>query len=316
MANVPCLFYHSAMLAHRVKPPPRLRSELTRALAAFGMQGRLAMDDGQPTLTERLTIFIDFLGFADATLEGDRDRTTPLLAVLRRIAGLRSDFLVYKTEIHGGGASFDVRPAVTTFSDHIVLSYRLDEEPFDAKGGVDLALSMAQRMVARIAVQGLSLGLPIRGGATIGPLYHADSVVFGPAMIEAYRLEANVSRYPRIAVSRKLYSRLMTQPNEGLLIVDTDGVRHLEYFTHMIWAAGGASGDEFVPRLQAWYEAIMQTIGANVATLEGDERWSELSKWVWLREHLCRAHRAMSPVLFQRNDESPAERDLARQLVS
>jgi hypothetical protein len=257
-------------------------------------------DEQDHPLSDRLTVFIDFLGFEEATLGWDRSRTALLLEVLGQIAGLRSDFIVEKAEVPGGGESFDVRPAVTTFSDHIVLSYHLESEPFAGTGGVDLALSMAQALVANIAMRCLTLGLLIRGGATIGPLHHAHNVVFGPAMVEAYQLEASVATYPRIAVSGKLYGRLVTEPKTGLVLVDADGIRHLEYFTHMLWAAGGASGEQFVGRLQRWSDTVARNMAATIKKLESQERWRELSKWVWFERHFAGARGALPRELIDR----------------
>ena len=60
----------------------------------------------------------------------------------------------------------------------------------------------------------------IRGGATVGELHHKGGDVIGNTLIEAYKLESCVANYPRIAVSRKLYSQVKTIPRNTLLLED------------------------------------------------------------------------------------------------
>lgn len=47
-------------------------------------------------------------------------------------------------------------------------------------------------------------GFLLRGGITIGPLYHENGIVFGPALSEAYKLESEDAKYPRILASKEL----------------------------------------------------------------------------------------------------------------
>jgi hypothetical protein len=38
----------------------------------------------------------------------------------------------------------------------------------------------------------------VRGAIVKGPLYCGKSEIFGPALIEAYKLEENLAKYPKI----------------------------------------------------------------------------------------------------------------------
>ena len=86
------------------------------------------------------------------------------------------------------------------FSDSIVCAIPMDEP-------------MAFEMVASncMLLQHIlwSKGIPVwvRGGITIGKLYCGQSEVFGPALIEAYMLESNVAKYPRIIMTENTYKQ-------------------------------------------------------------------------------------------------------------
>jgi hypothetical protein len=54
-----------------------------------------------------------------------------------------------------------------------------------------------------------------RGGITKGSLYHDHSMVFGPALIAAYRLETEVAKYPRILIPRSVASASTLYAQEG-----------------------------------------------------------------------------------------------------
>jgi hypothetical protein len=60
-----------------------------------------------------------------------------------------------------------------------------------------------------LVLEDLALGLLeraylLRGAIVKGPLYHDERMVFGQALVDAYRLENNIARYPRIMISREV----------------------------------------------------------------------------------------------------------------
>ncbi len=52
----------------------------------------------------------------------------------------------------------------------------------------------------------LDLGVLVGGGVSFGPLYHDASVVFGPALVEAYHLESDCAKFPRVIGSDAVFS--------------------------------------------------------------------------------------------------------------
>lgn len=44
------------------------------------------------------------------------------------------------------------------------------------------------------------MGFLVRGGITIGPLYHDSNIVFGPALVRAATIEKDLARFPRVVL--------------------------------------------------------------------------------------------------------------------
>jgi hypothetical protein len=142
-----------------------------------------------PSYTEHLTIFADLLGFEEAIGTADDSLRLSILKLLTDLAALRADFFISSTPIETGGIQHVIRPAISTFSDHIVISYDLERVYADIGENIAkfVLLNQAQSLLSAIAGQALRLGFLFRGGATIGRLRHELGVVFGDAMVEAFR---------------------------------------------------------------------------------------------------------------------------------
>lgn len=80
----------------------------------------------------------------------------------------------------------------------------------------------------------------IRGGITLGDLYIDDTFVLGPGLIDAYKLESQKAKFPRIIVDERYAEKAMlylkgacSRINEGkgkcAIIEDDDGVCFLDY---------------------------------------------------------------------------------------
>lgn len=128
------------------------------------------------------------------------------------------------------------------------------------RDGLEWGLHFAKEQVARLAAAAMRIGFLLRGGATVGPVHHKRGVVFGKAMVEAHKLESRHAIYPRVIVSRKLYSQAKPVPRSHVLLKDDDGITHLNYFTSMVLRSGEVEASR-----GEWLDRARRTVEENVA---------------------------------------------------
>jgi hypothetical protein len=155
-------------------------------------------------LENQLLLYIDLLGVGDATNSADDTNASDILAMLSDLAEMQSAFAVESTPRTDGSSSLTLRPAISTFSDHIVISYPIERLPLQGLGGLQFGLVQFCTLATLIAASALRRGLLIRGGMTIGSLVHTERVIFGEALVEAYLIESRTAVYPRIVLSQHL----------------------------------------------------------------------------------------------------------------
>ncbi|WP_342509764.1 hypothetical protein [Sporosarcina sp. FSL K6-2383] len=142
---------------------------------------------------DRVIVFIDILGFTEHIKLTKNDPA--YFNKMKRVFNYLYDY--QKDNLDGVLAQKEIGKEVTVFSDSIVISY-----PTKLEGAVFYLLMD----VVHLQLDMLAEGVLFRGGFTVGELCHNDSIVFGPAMIEAYELESKVAVYPRVIVSDKVFN--------------------------------------------------------------------------------------------------------------
>src|ERR1700756_3728702 len=119
-----------------------------------------------------------------------------------------------------------------------------------------VALSLAhinlRYRMGMIAARAFALGFLIRGGIALGGLYHSSDIVFGEALIDAYRLESKVAVYPRILISPTVLRRPgFCYVDSRLFREDQDGHCCFEYIFPMLM---GLNNEPVLVRFIArWY---------------------------------------------------------------
>lgn len=161
----------------------------------------------------RLIAFIDILGFKEIVRSSEKDSSKIefLYSVLDYLKSweISENWNLQLVEIEEdaqkkGVENFDIRGKTNTtaFSDSIVVSVKVENNVNE----------MASTLIVNLAYIGAILfekGILFRGGITIGNLIHnEEGTVFGQGLIEAYQLESNNAKFPRIILSDKLIHKL------------------------------------------------------------------------------------------------------------
>jgi hypothetical protein len=254
----------------------------------------------EPVYEEQFTVFVDFLGFSGVSRSADDTKRLKVLNLLRSLAALRGEFDV-QTATQGNGRTIRIKPAISTFSDHIVISYPLravrNEIGSDELIPAIFIVNQFVSLLGRIAAAALRIGFLVRGGATIGKLYHARGVVFGEALVDAFEIESRTSVYPRVVLSQHITSRLMWIERQPKIVKCQDGLYHFDYFTSLLVDAGPV-GAGFGAAVKEWYSDVTDLIGRNLVELESEGRLNELAKWAWFAREFRNGLERLPPQLL------------------
>lgn len=241
------------------------------ALLSYDVKGRrlarLATRGPAPQYEDRLILFIDFLGFKEVvgTTTSDPAALGRLIDALNEI-GSMGDMPAVESQ------------RVTQFSDSVVLSYAINEE------------SGAFWMINEIALTVISLvfrGYLLRGAVTIGPLYHEDRHVVGPAMVAAVEMESKIACFPRVIVDPAVIQLARRHRREGhsareeeqyvrsFISEDADGQLFIDYVSwNSVVAVAGADDED--------YPAYLGRLSAMIETGLAHEDVRVVEKYLWL----------------------------------
>lgn len=234
---------------------------------------------------ETFTAFIDLLGFSEGSRNLEQASKFKVLSLLRALVELRSEFSAVVTPNPDGSRSFAIKPAISSFSDNIVISYglrTLEERASENSHLWFLVLPQFSDMIARIAAYALRLGFLIRGGATIGSLYHSGGVVFGEALIEAVDLERHTAIYPRVVLSSAAVQKFDAK---GFLKQDDDGLHYVDYVSNMMFVSA-SPGDAWTENVKRWLAEVDVVIRTALAEHSRSRSLNKLAKWTWFARRL------------------------------
>jgi hypothetical protein len=255
------------------------------------------MSNEQAKYEDQFTAFVDLLGFSEASANPDEALRLKVLELLSKISSLRSEFSVETTNNPDGSSSHKITPAISTFSDHIVISYalqRLYEGRLSERSGGLFLTYQFQRLVSAIAAAALPIGLLVRGGATIGKLFHGQGIVFGEAMVEAFQIEDRIATYPRVVLSRRITERPDWMLNNPFVRKDDDGLYYMDYL-QLMFLNSALPGDNWAAGVKAWFCTVVPIVERNLKALEAEGKLSELAKWTWFARKFCEGLQRLPP---------------------
>ncbi len=248
---------------------------------------------GAPKYEEQFTAFVDLLGFGEFSAGTDDVTRSKVLEFLVSLAARRGEFNIESPPVHPGTTY--MRPAVSTFSDHIVISYPF-EQISDGNGSdesrtASYVFYSFKSLLTEIAREALSIGFLTRGGATIGKLYHSGGVIFGEALVDAYQIESRTSVYPRVVLSSKVCNREnWMKVHASNLRRGQDGLYYFDYYRELVFSdhflelvssSADRLGPDWKKNLRQRFEHIIGPTIKNLNDLKQKEKLTALSKWEW-----------------------------------
>lgn len=176
-----------------------------------------------------IVTFIDILGFKEKVLSYRPDQTGNFVHLFKELAGKNRK------------SATDVMQAIC-FSDSIVRVTKINE----GLGENALITSLVYEIedLAHAQWAACEIGFFIRGGLCLKDIYISGNVVFGPGLIEAYRIESTEAKAPMIMISSQLDSILAgSASKKGQLMRDEKGRLFVNYLGVQ---SGIVSPEEFV----------------------------------------------------------------------
>lgn len=228
----------------------------------------------------RLALYVDILGWTAAVKNSGNDpRQTEELGLALNILRQQSA-MVEHMQTNIGDSGWPGDPQFTHFSDCILASARANLQ------GRDWLLSTLWFITSTL----LQRGFLLRGGFTIGELYHRDGIVFGPALLRAYDLERQANT-PRILLEPALH----TVWDQGDRFVQKDGTEIGRSRTWRKAADGSVFYDFLQPFpvipghihskrvLESIFSPVRETIAERLHAFASDEKIKQ--KYLWLAEY-------------------------------
>jgi hypothetical protein len=216
-----------------------------------------------PPFSNRIVAFIDILGFralvtqlaANPSLRKSVHRALAEIRVFKH-ASLRNETALRDLE-------------VSVFSDSIAIS----GEPEKLTTIISTALGLQSKL--------LGLGILIRGGVSSGPTFHAEDMLYGEGLINAYDLESKTAVYPRIVIDPKLIGDTEAGLCAMFLSKEDDGHWFIDPF-----AMGGLPDGSDALVEDGWdpHSVFLERLGVKI-----EQQLSELiderkrAKWNWLK---------------------------------
>jgi hypothetical protein len=230
-------------------------------------------EEGEPRLRECYVLELDLLGTQSATAE-DAARN---LRITKRALERANQW--------AGG--LDPSTVASWFSDNVAVADLVDPPDDPQQLTFGFHLITAGWMQLELSMEGLFS----RGGLARGPFFASETFVYGPALVEAYRIESREAVYPRILLSPGLAEHARqelaafgggdTEVHRTLLAVDDDGRVFVNYLASVF------DEPEDVDEMLAIHR---RHVLANLEAHRGNERVYKKYEWAAAyHDRFCRS---------------------------
>lgn len=192
--------------------------------------------------------FVDILGFTNM-VKHDCEAPGESNSYIKRL------FESYKhtQDMHKQSNEFDV----IQFSDSIIFSMPFSQNKFPHFINI----------ISNYQYELFKQGLLCRGGIAYGKHFSRDRFLFSDGLIEAYKLEKEFAKYPRIVVSKDLlyliYKERILDENVHLL-KENDDIIFIDFF-----------GDNNLSDITEYLKSILYSSKSNETSITEKQRWLE-----------------------------------------
>ena len=212
----------------------------------------------------RAVAFLDILGFKNLIREAENIRPD-------RLVSLKT---VIESHVRFDNANLDQNVPIEMhlkylfISDSIILSAPLKQGNYD---GLDAIVVKSIQIAQKV----LELGHLIRGGISVGPVWHEETNIFGSGYIDAFLTEQNAV-YPRISLSKDAATiwASATRAVPTLCLAEgsnqTVDILHTEYYRTR---NAGIAYEDYIEPLRVFIQNNLQEL-----PLGSESR----SKWEWM----------------------------------
>lgn len=228
---------------------------------------------------DRVLAFVDLLGWS-SLVSASRD-TPEVLRALRNsmswMLRVRNTAEKFRDEFRRAPSSnAHLLQQVGQFSDTVVISCRPTPE------ATHHLIYTVQQFCNRVLLSDPPIFT--RGAIVRGQLLHDGNVIFGPALIDAYRLEQSEAKAPRVLVSDEVCRLLAFEPSKAdwpdriPIARDRDGKLFIDFLQE-----AGNTIHFWTSTLRAW---VLQKNRADRCRPPGPERESILRKNRWMLDYI------------------------------
>lgn len=228
---------------------------------------------GAVTYDDRYLAFIDVLGFSNLV---SRSMTDP--AVVEQLHDALSDI---SARTHAA-RSEDLQMEATSFSDTVIISTPVG----------DVALLHLMQVIDEFGFGLLSRNMLFRGALVQGQVLHRPNLIFGPALIDGYRLESERSFHPRIMLDPKVFGAARHVDNTvsteigRYVVVDSYDVPYLNPFAR--WETDSPLSHDRLAELVQLQDIVATGLiaGSNNPSVGEKYRWlgRKLNKFISRRD--------------------------------
>jgi hypothetical protein len=238
-------------------------------------------EDGKRLMRKSFCAFIDILGFRQKIKENDMDFAYSYLKSLDTELEHIEEY--YDLSNKKGYKSFELK----IFTDNFVFG----QPWFDEHGEVELGTLFYA--LSHIQLTFVKSNIFCRGGISLSNLIMDENIVFGPALVESYKIESEIAVFPRILLSDdvvkevnsqiKFYGDKITSPQNQLFLVDVDGHHFLNYLYILVSDYDSEYHDIFIKNLTEELTLHKESILKNLKLHKNN--YKILEKYAWCAKY-------------------------------